>query len=364
MLPGPVGRGVFPPQDCVLAKALACEARVDGLDPPAGEPAPENSAPAAPDQPETAPPAPVTKAVLPDRPRRRLPLLPVSRFSIADLCDQLHALGIPMSYSTVWRTLAQDALRPWLHEQWLFPKDPRLLEKATPVLELYHRRWEGRPLGPRDYVLCADEMTGLQAVSRIHTTLPAAPGRRRRFEFEYKRHGTLCYLALLDVFNGRVYGETSAGTGIVPFEACLRRCLEQRRYQEAERLFLIVDNGSSHHPSTSPARLKAQFPNLTAVHLPVHSSWLNQIEIYFSIVHRKALTPLDFDSVAALEQRLKWFQWHYNQFAQPFAWNYTREKLEQLVERLGRHEEWLAEARQAIQARRAAAPAMMHPVTH
>jgi hypothetical protein len=108
-------------------------------------------------------------------------------------------------------------------------------------------------------------------------------------------------LGFFDVFSGRVYGETSPKTGIEPFEAALGRCLAQPRYQDAERLFLIVDNGSSHHPSTSPDRLRHQFPNLTTVHLPVHSSWLNQIEIYFSIVHRKALSPRDFPSAHSAE---------------------------------------------------------------
>jgi transposase len=322
-----------------VVKALACETRVDR----AARPTP------APDAPASA---------------RPVPRLPLSRFSIADVCEQAQELGIPMSYTTVWRTLTQDALRPWLHEQWLFPKDPRLVEKATPVLELYHRSWQGQPLGPGDYVLCADEMTGLQAISRIHGTLPAGPKRRRRFEFEYERHGTLCYLAFLDVFSGKVYGETSPKSGIEPFEQALAHLLAQRPYQEAERLFLIVDNGSSHHPSTSPARIRIQFPRVEVVHLPIHSSWLNQIEIYFSIVHRKALTPLDFESLAALEQRLKWFEWHYNRFAQPFRWNYTREKLEAFVDKLAAHEDFLAEARAAILARRTAAIATQVPVTN
>jgi hypothetical protein len=281
-----------------------------------------------------------------------------------DLCETLHDLGVKMSYSTLQRTLARDAIRPWLQEQWLFPRDPLLLEKATPILELYQRRWEGKPLGPRDYVLCGDEMTGVQAVSRIHTSLPPGPKRRRRYEFEYERHGTLCYLAFLDVFSGRVFGETSAKTGIEPFEAALERVLRARPYRDADRLFLIVDNGSSHHPSTSPTRLREKFPNLTTVHLPVHSSWLNQIEIYFSIVHRKALTPLDLESLAALEQRLKWFAWHYNRFAEPFRWNYTREKLEKLIERLSTHEDFLAEARQVIERHKAGLPRGDAPVTN
>jgi hypothetical protein len=364
MLRAPVAPGLFPPQDTILAQALACELRVD-LEAPSADPpsAPEADAATVPVTAATpaTPAAPATSAARSGT-RRKYPIFPLSRFSVSDVCDQLQQLGVPMSYSTVQRTLARAAIRPWEHEQWLFPRDPLLLDKATPVLELYHGYWEGERLGPRDYVLSADEMTGLQAISRIHATVPAGPKRRRRYEFEYERHGTLCYLGFLDVFTGMVYGETSAKSGIDPFESALRRLLEQRRYQQAERLFLIVDNGSSHHPSTSPDRLRAQHPNLTTVHLPVHSSWLNQIEIYFSIVHRKALTPLDFDSLAALEQRLKWFQWHYNQYAQPFQWNYTREKLEKLVQRLEKHEDWLAEARGALQARQERQTAATQPV--
>jgi transposase InsO family protein len=169
-----------------------------------------------------------------------------------------------------------------------------------------------------------------------------------RAELEYQRHGTLCYLGFLEVFTGRVSGETSPSSGIAPLEQALSRMLAQSRYKKAERVILMVDNGSSHHPSTSPERLRAQHPQRTVVHLSVHSSWLNQIEIYFSIVHRKALTPADFHSLEALEQRLKWFQWHYNRHAQPFRWNYTREKRASLVERLAAHEDWIAEARQAL----------------
>lgn len=255
-----------------------------------------------------------------------------------------------MSYSTVWRLLHRDALRPWFQRQWLFPRDPQLLEKATPVLELYHRRWQDAPLSPRDVVLCADEMTGLQALSRLHPDTPAAADRQRRYEFEYERHGTLCYLAFLNVFTGRVYGESSATTGIEPFERALGRCLSQPQYQEAERIFLIVDNGSSHHPNTSPARIAAQHPQVTVVHLPTHSSWLNQIEIYFSILHRKALSPPDFPSIDALRERIFRFQRHYNERAEPFTWKYTRKQLVQYVERLAVHEPVFAAAQAARQA--------------
>ncbi len=330
-----VGRA-FPPAETVLIKALACERPVNEK-------------------------------------RRAL-----ARLSVYDLCLQAWELGVTMSYSTVWRRLREDALRPWLFQQGLFPRDPRLLEKATPILELYHGRWEGQPLGPRDLVLSADEMTGLQALSRIHPAQPLTtpsqvplPGRlkrrydpRVRVEFEYARHGTLCYQAFLNVFTGRVYGEAHDSNGIDTFERSLMHCLQQPQYRDMERVFLIVDNESAHHPNTSPARIRAQDPRVITVHLPTHSSWLNQIELYFSTLHRKALTPADFPSVAALRQRIFSFQLLYNQRAEPFQWQYTRDHLEVYIERLALHEERFAEAAAIIRARRQAQEPAADCLTH
>ena len=131
---------------------------------------------------------------------------------MTDVCERAYELGLAMSYSTVWRRLHAHALRPRFHEQWLFPTDPHLLERAAPVLELYHGRWQGEPLRPTDAVLSADEITGLQALSREHAGTPPAAGRRARVEFEDERHGTLCYAAFLEVRTGRVFGKTSDGS--------------------------------------------------------------------------------------------------------------------------------------------------------
>jgi hypothetical protein len=105
--------------------------------------------------------------------------------------------------------------------------------------------------------------------------------------------------------------------------------MRQEPYASAKRVFWIVDNGNSHHPSTFPRRLQKAFPHAVAVHLPTHASWLNQIELYFSIVQRKALTPNDFTTIQALAHRLLAFQEHYNRTANPFTWKFTREDLEQ-----------------------------------
>ena len=259
---------------------------------------------------------------------------PLSRLSVFDVCQQAWREGGTMSYSTVWRRLHEDALRPWFHRPWLFPRDPDLLEKARPVLDLYHRRWQGSPLGKRDVVLCADELTQLQALSRPHPNVPPAPGQRGLYEFEYGRNGTLCYLAFLDVFTGRVYGETAELNGIEPFERALGNCLAQEHYRDARRVFLIVDNGCAHHPRTSPARIQAEHEHVIMVHLPVHASWLNQAELYFSILKRKALHPADFCDVGALARRILLFQCRYNEQAEPFTWSYTRRDLAAYVKRL------------------------------
>lgn len=280
---------------------------------------------------------------------------------MTDVCEQANSLGLTISYSTVWRRLHDHGLRPWFQHQWLFPRDPRLLARATPVLDLYQGSWQGEPLGPRDVVLCGDAMTGLQAVSRTDRGTSAVPGRSPRFEFEYERHGALCYTAFLDVRTGQVWGQTSLSDTIEAFEASLAQCLALPRYQEAKRVFLILDNGSSHHPSTSPARLQARFPAVTAVHLPTHSSWLNQIELYFSVVSRKALTPRDFPSLAALQDRLRRFEGWYNLAPRPFNWQFGRKELEEYVIRLARHEPlYEAEAARLLAARQAAEPLLTH----
>jgi hypothetical protein len=126
----------------------------------------------------------------------------------------------------------------------------------------------------------------------------------------------------------------------VPFQRLLEAYLASDRTADAEQIYLILDHGSAHHPRTSPARLAALDPRLIAVQLPNHSSWLNQIELYFSILKRKALTPMDLPDAAALEERIGSFQAYYNQTAAPFRWNFTVGDLQQYVQRLGDRGQW------------------------
>ena len=118
-------------------------------------------------------------------------------------------------------------------------------------------------------------------------------------------------------------------------------------YASAQRVFLVVDNGSAHRGRRSIDRLQGAWPKLIVVHTPIHASWLNQAEIYLSVVQRKVLQPNDFDELAVLEQRLLGFGRHYQQIAQPFEWKFTRRDLDRLLKRLDQSAEPQLEVRAA-----------------
>jgi hypothetical protein len=263
--------------------------------------------------------------------------LPLSRFSSAEIAREAVAHGIveQVSGATVWRWLAEDAIRPWNYRSWIFPRDPDFRAKAARVLDLYAGRWEGKLLHPGEFVLCADEKPSIQARARLHQTLPPLPGGDGQLvEHEYKRMGALCYVGAWDVRRAKLFDRCEPKGGIEPFDRLVDQVMTQQPYASARRVFWIVDNGSSHRGQRSIERLEGRYPNLVLVHLPVHASWLNQIEIYFSIVQRKLLQPTDFSDLAAVEERLLAFGRHYEQVAQPFEWKFTRDDLDRLLERL------------------------------
>ncbi len=253
---------------------------------------------------------------------------PLSRQSVADLVRRARAaLGKEISRSTVWRTLHHAAIKPWQYEHWIFPPDPRFAEKAGPILDLYAGTWEGRPLGPKDYVLSMDEKTSIQARGRCHDEMPPESKQSRRIETEYDRNGALQYLAAWDVHRGMVLGRCEAKTGIKPFDRLVDQVLKQEPYHDADRLFFVVDNGSSHRGQTSVGRMRRRDRRITLVHTPVHASWLNQVEIYFSIIQRKVLTPNDFATLDAIRLRLTLYEELSNRAPRPFAWKFTRQGL-------------------------------------
>jgi hypothetical protein len=292
---GPGGRGRFPPTVIAEVKALACE--------------------------------------LPAQTGRSL-----SRWSAAELAREAVARGIVCSVSgtTVWRWLTADAIRPWAWRSWVFPRDPDFRAKAGRVLDLYERRWEGRRLHPGDYVISADEKTQLQALLRRHPLVAPGPGRPGLVEHEYRRRGTLAYLAAMDVHDPArgLFGRCEQKISNQAFDALVAEVMSSEPYASAQRVFWVVDNGTIHRGEKAIARLQGTWENLVLVHLPRHASWLNQIEIYFSILARKALTPAHFADLDELTDRVLGFQHEFAKTAQPFDWTFTRQDLHALLDRL------------------------------
>jgi transposase len=265
--------------------------------------------------------------------------VPLSRWSCPELARELgKRCQVAASASTVRRWLAGDALKPWQHRSWISVRDPDFAVKAARVLDLYAGIWDGEPLGASDFVICADEKTSIQARCRCHPTLPPGKARAMRVEHDYKRGGALAYLAAWDVRRGQVTGRCEATTGIAPFARLVRQVMTAEPYASAGRVFWIVDNGSSHRGTASIKRMTKAWPNARLIHLPVHASWLDQAEIYFSVVQRKVVTPGDFTNLGQIRDRLAAFQARYNAVARPFSWKFTRSDLDTLLDRIDAHE--------------------------
>lgn len=293
MHPGQVGRGFFPPRLWAIIKRIACEL------------------PARHDQ-------------------------PLSRWFVPDIKRVVEAEGYvaSISSSTIWRVLDQDAIKPWRRRSWIWSRDPHFFERAALVLDLYERIWQGRPLRADEFVISADEKTSIQARCRLHPTETHCDGRGQRVEHEYERKGAWTYIAGWDVHRARIMGRLESANGIAPFDRFVHQVMRQEPYASARRVFWLVDQGSSHRPTTFPDRLRALYRNAVAIPLPVHASWLNQIEIYFSILERKALTPNDFPDLSAVSERIHAFERIFNRTADPFGWTFTREDLRQLLDRM------------------------------
>jgi hypothetical protein len=159
-----------------------------------------------------------------------------------------------------------------------------------------------------------------------------------RVEHDYRRGGALAYLAAWDVHRGQVTGRCERTTGIAPFSRLVKQVMTAEPYATADRVFWIVDNGSSHRGAASITRMARAWPNAHLIHLPTHASWLDQAEIYFSVVQRKALTPNDFTSLDQIRDRLAAFEERYNAIARPFGWKFTRTDLDDLLHRIDAHD--------------------------
>jgi len=261
--------------------------------------------------------------------------VPLRRYSLSELTTEVahqlqteHAELVAPSRSAIWRLLIHDALRPWRYRSWIFPRDPHFLERAGPVLDLYACQWQGRPLWADEYVLSADEKTSIQVRRRLHSTVPIGPHQAMRVDHEYERAGVLQYLAAWDVHRAVVFGRAEPKTGKAAFARLVDDVMNQEPYRSARRVFWIVDNGSSHRGERAAEELRARHPRIVIVHTPTYASWLNQIEIYFSIIQRKLLKPNDYATLEELEQAIHAFGRRYSAVGKMFAWCFTRQDLE------------------------------------
>ena len=262
--------------------------------------------------------------------------LPLSRLSHADIAREAVENGIVASISgaTVWRWLSADAIKPWQYRSWIFPRDPNFGEKASRVLDLYQGIWNGKRLKPNDYVISADEKTSIQARNRHGRHLPPSSGRSQRIEFEYECAGAIAYMAAWDVRRAKVFGICTKSTGIESYHRLVDLVMQQEPYHSADRVFWITDNGSSHRGQTSVERLTQWYKNAIQIHTPVHASWLNQIEIYFSVVQRKVLTPNDYPDLNTVKSYLMDFQEKYELIAKPFKWKFTKKDLKEILDKV------------------------------
>ena len=267
--------------------------------------------------------------------------VPLARWTGPELAAELTAQGLvsePMSVTSLLRILAQHPVKPWQYQSWISPRDPDFEAKATVILDLYQGFYQGQPLGPGDRVLSFDAKPSIQARSRVRQTMPAASGRPVRVEHEYVRHGALALLAGLDVQTGKVFASTPQTTGIVPFMELAGQVMTRPEYRDAPRVFIVVDNGSDHRGQAAIDRLRKAHPNAIMIHTPVHASWLNQIEIVFSVIQKKVISPNDFASLDQLSSTLLAFVDRYNRTARPFNWKFTAADLTSLLYRISQHE--------------------------
>jgi hypothetical protein len=243
----------------------------------------------------------------------------LAKWDCRELARQLVADGVAAAISpdTVGRVLNNHRLKPWRHHLWLSPKVPRdaaFAAQVREICELYTR-----PLAAHEVVLCVDEKTSLQPRTRKSPTRPAAPGQPVRVEHEYERKGALNLFAGFDTRTGKVYGMTAGRKRQAEFIAFLEM-LDREIDARVTVIHVVLDNLRMHKGKQVQAWL-AKHPRFVFHHPPVHCSWMNQVEQWFSILQRKRLCIADFADKAALAERLQAFIGEWNLVAHPFAWS-------------------------------------------
>jgi transposase len=228
-------------------------------------------------------------------------------------CRKLAAqLGI--SKDTVQRIWHRAGLKPHRLERYMASDDPELERKATDIIGLY--------LHPPQHaaVFCVDEKSAIQALDRLDPVLPMSPGRAERHGFEYYRHGTLSLYAALDVRSGKVHGKTAARHTSDEFVAFLQEVIALCKPRQ--EIHVILDNLSA-HKTHKVASFLEQHPNVKLHFTPTYSSWLNQVEIWFSRIERDVIARGVFTSVRDLARKLTRYIRAYSKTARPFHWKYS-----------------------------------------
>ncbi len=243
----------------------------------------------------------------------------LSQWDGPELARKLKADGVVQSISadTVTRILRSHKLKPWRHHLWLsadVPRDQHFAQQVSNLVDLYTR-----PLTEEEMVLCADEKTNLQPRPRRTPTLATRPGYPTRLEHGYKRAGALHLFAAFDTRTGKVYAQTAVRKRQKEFIALLTQ-LDWEIPLSIRRIFLVLDNSSVHKGKQVRAWLQAH-PRFVCWFLPVHCSWMNQIEQWFSLVQRKRLRISDFTDLDHLAERLMAFVAEWNAHAHPFNWS-------------------------------------------
>lgn len=242
----------------------------------------------------------------------------LSQWDCAELALEMVAVGlvVSISASSIRRILAHHKLKPWRHHLWLstkVPRDAAFITSVEALVKLYTRI-----LQPDEVVLCLDEKTSLQPRTRLSATKATQPGRVTLVEHEYIRKGALNLLAAFDTRSGRVYGLTRPRKRQVEFIELLQS-LEVAFGPQITHIHLVMDNVPMHHGKLVQKWLLAH-PRFECHFPPVHCSWLNQVEQWFSILQRKRFRIADFESLDHLDERLQTFITEWNAHAHPFNW--------------------------------------------
>ena len=222
------------------------------------------------------------------------------------------ALGV--SKSTVQRIWRQARLKPHRLDRYMASDDPQFEAKAADIIGLYMKPPQHAA------VFCVDEKSAIQALDRLDPVLPMSPGRAERHGFEYHRHGTLSLYAALEVKTGKVLGKTAPRHTSAEFIDFLGEVVASAKW--SREIHIILDNLSAHKTQAVEEFLEAH-PKVQFHFTPTYSSWLNQIEIWFSKIERDVIARGVFTSVADLARKLRKYIRAYGKSAKPFRWSYT-----------------------------------------